>query len=144
MMRCFVRTLAGAFFAGALLWSTAPPARAQATGSISGRVVEAGTGRPLSGAEVFLSGRTRPAVTDDNGEYRITDVPAGAATVRVRLIGYGGMGQELTLQAGQTARADFELARSAIALDEVVVTGQARAVEQRKIAAKVCNVVRRR
>ncbi len=137
MMRCFVRNLIGAFFAGALLWSTAPPALAQGTGSIRGRIVDTRSGRPLRGAEILLAGRNRPVLSDNNGEYALSDVPPGTATIIVRLIGYAGMGQQLTVQSGQTAQANFELARSAISLDEVVVTGQARAVEQRKIAAKV-------
>jgi hypothetical protein len=49
---------------------------------ISGRVVAAATGRPLSRATVRLSGggnpaMTRTVLTDRNGEYDITDLPAG-------------------------------------------------------------------
>lgn len=137
MRRSFVWKLMAGVGLGVLLWALPDVAVAQASGTISGRVIESGSGRPLTGAEIFLEGRSRPAVTDANGEYTISNVPAGPATIRVRLIGYAAAGQTLTMRAGQTVTADFEIARSAISLDEIIVTGQGREVSQRKLTAPV-------
>ncbi|MFW6206247.1 MAG: TonB-dependent receptor domain-containing protein, partial [Gemmatimonadota bacterium] len=63
--------------------------------------------------------------------------PAGEHTVRIQLIGYATQEQQVTVQAGGTATANFEMGLSAIALDELVVTGQGRAREQRELGTQV-------
>ena len=127
------RALWASAFAGALLLLTVAPAWGQATGQIQGRVVEERTGRPLEGARVSVEGSVRRAVTDADGRYTLPNMRVGPVTVRVRIIGYGGMGQTLTVPVGQSATANFALSRSAISLDEIVVTGTGRAVERKKL-----------
>jgi hypothetical protein len=56
----------------------------QGTGSISGRVLTADTGRPVKRARVMVLGGGRAgrgATTDDQGRYTITDLGAGNYTV---------------------------------------------------------------
>ncbi len=117
--------------AAALVALSAPPAVAQ-TGTIEGAVTDAGTGRALDGAMVSIGGRPVPAGAD--GRYRLTDIPVGSVTVRVQLLGYAARDQRVTVRDGQTVVADFALTRAAIQLDELVVTGQGRAVERRSLA----------
>jgi len=50
-------------------------------------------------------------------------VPAGAHTVRARLIGYEAAEQRVSVAAGQTVTADFKLTATPLALNEVVVVG---------------------
>src|SRR5687767_3398583 len=57
-------------------------ARAQATGTVEGRVTEQGSGRPLQGAQVFIAGTTLGTVSVSNGSYRIIGVPARTVEVR--------------------------------------------------------------
>lgn len=140
MIRAFVRTMARLALASATLALLAGPLSAQATGNVQGRVTDAATGRPLEGVQVFLEGRRVPVATDADGRFLLTDVPTGRVTVRARMIGYGTIAQELSVAAVQTATADFELQRAVIQLDQIVVTGTGREVEQRKLAATV-NVV---
>jgi hypothetical protein len=61
------------------------PGRAQsaATGSIEGRVLNTTNGAYLNNARVTVEGTTLQAFTNEFGEYRLSDVPAGAATVRL-------------------------------------------------------------
>src|SRR5262245_66579646 len=62
--------------------------RAQGTGSIEGTVTDAGSGRPLQGARLSISGTQLGATTNDQGTFRITGVPARQIEMRVRMLGY--------------------------------------------------------
>src|SRR5688572_33269158 len=92
------------------------------TGSIAGRVTEEATGAPVAGAQVFLSGTTRGIVTNQQGQFLLTNIPAGPHEVAVSLIGFAQAAQRVTVTPGQTANANFTLKQSAVELGAVVVT----------------------
>jgi outer membrane receptor protein involved in Fe transport len=58
------------------------------SGQIKGRVVDADTRQPMGGATVMLVGTTLGAVTDQNGNYVIKNVPFGSHTLRALFVGY--------------------------------------------------------
>lgn len=91
-------------------------------GSITGVVTEVKTQQPLVAVTVQVEGTHLGALTDDNGRYRITEVPAGAHTVTARRIGYARLSQAVTVVDGQEAHLDFALEPTANVLDQVVVT----------------------
>ena len=109
------------------------PSLAAQTGTIRGTVVEAGVRQPLAGATVTVVGGGRSTVTNAAGEFTISDVPAGRVQVRAARLGYQTAETNVTVAAGQAARADFALASAALALDAVVVTGTAGASSRRQI-----------
>jgi TonB-linked SusC/RagA family outer membrane protein len=127
----------GRWLASALavaLVSLAMPVGAQAqTGTVTGQVVHAETGAPLANAQVVIVGTTRGTLTDSDGNYRITGVRAGSREVRAQLIGYRAVTQAVEVVADQVASADFRLAETAVALDELVVTGVAGETQRRAI-----------
>src|SRR5437763_13659982 len=96
------------------------PLAAQQAGTVSGTVVAAESGAPLSGASVVIVGTARSVLTNEKGEYRLS-VPAGAHAVRARLIGYEPGEQRVSVTAGQTVTADFKLTSTPLSLKEVVV-----------------------
>jgi len=122
MLRDFrpLATLCATVLAGTIAWSS--PADAQATGSIRGRVTIEGINRPISQAQVAVVGMTIGAQTNDQGEYRISSVPAGPRTLRVVRIGFAPSTQQVTVEAGQTVTVDFVIREAPVALDQVVVT----------------------
>ncbi len=130
----FVRALAVLGAMALAAWTA--PAAAQ-TGTIQGSVVETPSQRPLSGAQLVVVGTGLGTITNNAGNYLIQQVPAGTHTVRVQLIGYGTTEQTVTVPAGGTVTANFELGQSAIALDELIVTGQGRARERKQLATTV-------
>ncbi|HEX6939854.1 MAG TPA: SusC/RagA family TonB-linked outer membrane protein [Longimicrobiales bacterium] len=131
----------GVVLALAAIAARAAPLAAQgATGAVTGEVIEATTQRPLAGAQVHIPGTPFGALTNAGGRYLIPGVPAGPVVVRVQMIGYGTVEREVTIQAGQTAQADFELRQSAITLDELVVTGAGVATERRKLGNTVAAI----
>jgi hypothetical protein len=84
----------------------ATPAAAPATGRLSGRVATGDTGRPIKRARVFISAAELPGgramLTDDNGAFDFTDLPAGRYTINASKSGYIQLsyGQRRPLQAG--------------------------------------------
>jgi TonB-linked SusC/RagA family outer membrane protein len=115
---------------------------AQDQGTISGTVTSE-TGQPLEGASVSAAGRG--ALTDADGRYTISGVPAGLQTVRANRIGYTARETPVTVVAGQAATVDFQLAAQAVELEGLVavgygtqkkasVTGSVASVESKELA----------
>lgn len=122
----------GAVVAAAWLLFGASPASAQ-QGAVTGTVTDAGSGNPVSGAQVFVQGTELGTLTSQDGTYRLEGVPTGQQTVNVRLIGYERASQTVNVSAGQAASADFQLTQTALKLQEVVVTGVAGETPQTKL-----------
>jgi TonB-linked SusC/RagA family outer membrane protein len=106
---------------------------AQETGRITGTVTNAANARPLDGAQVSIDGTTLGALANAQGRYLILNAPAGTHTLRVTMIGFGTERQEVTVTAGGSATADFQLSETALALDEIVVTGTAAEVRAKEV-----------
>ncbi len=117
----FGRTLFHALLGG-LLWAAQLSAQ-NPTGTVTGRVVDAATQRPLAGANVVVQGTQRAAVTRADGNFTIGGVPAGTHRVQASQIGYGSQQQSVTVTGGGTATVQFALAAEAVMLDELVAVG---------------------
>jgi TonB-linked SusC/RagA family outer membrane protein len=115
--RRWIRSLPAAAVALAL---TVAPLVAQ-TGTITGVVTDAQTGEALVGAQMVIPGTNIGALTNQTGRYLILNAPVGQIQVRAIIIGFGQQTQTVTVTAGGTATADFQLGVSAIQLEGVVV-----------------------
>lgn len=122
------------------LGASALPLSAQATGTVRGSVRDGVTGRPLQGAQVMIVGTSQGALSNDQGQFLLLNVPVGTQSVRVLYIGYRTDEQTLEVAAGETASLDFQLGQSAISLDEIIVTGTAGATEKRSLGNSVTRV----
>jgi TonB-dependent starch-binding outer membrane protein SusC len=135
------RAVTAAGVVAALVLAPAAHAQGGSGSAIEGTVKDAVSGRPLPNAQVFITGTTIGAATNDAGTYRIANAPVGQSVeVRVRLIGYRADAKTVAVTLGQTARADFTLSQSALQLDQVVVTGTGAAVETKKLGNTVATV----
>jgi TonB-dependent starch-binding outer membrane protein SusC len=114
-----------------------PDLAAQATGTIQGQVVDASTLRPIEAAQISVAGTRVGTLTNAQGRFLLTNVPAGERTVRVQVIGYAQVERGVTVRPNETATVSFELGQTAIQLDEVVVTGQGRARQRRELATTI-------
>ena len=88
--------------------ATLPGVHAQA-GTIEGRVTDAISGLPLSGAQVSVEATSLLTLTNEAGRYRLQNVPAGRRTVSIELIGYAGQRMQVTVAPGQTTVLDIVL-----------------------------------
>lgn len=110
----------------ALFFLAAAPALAQETGTIQGRVTDAGSGEAIPTAMVIAQneqGRVvGTVVTNSEGRYRITASP-GSYRMEVAAIGYGTTeGAMVQVSAGSVATADFQVTRRAFELSPMVVS----------------------
>ena len=115
----------------------AAPAAAQGTGTVRGAVVSQNNQQPLAGAQVSIPGTGLGTLSNSQGQYLIAGVPTGDITIRVQMIGFGIAERTTQVNAGETATVNFQLSETAIALDEIVVTGTAAAVRKKEIGNSV-------
>lgn len=77
---------------------------AQTTGTVRGRVTDAVSGRALSDAQVVIDGTRLGGVSNANGDYTISSVPAGPRSVTIRRIGYQPVTRTVNVGVGASAR----------------------------------------
>ena len=92
--------------------TAAEPAAAPPTGTIEGRVLNADNGQYLNGVRVTVETTNLEVFTDGTGFYRLSQVPAGTATVHVFFTGATPLTRTIPVPAGDTARGDFEISPS--------------------------------
>jgi iron complex outermembrane receptor protein len=107
-------------------------AAAQQTGTLTGTVTST-EGEALTGANVVLDGTQMGTATGADGSYRITDIQPGDYTVRVTFVGYQSVERDLSIQAGATRTANFQLEVAPLQGEGVTVTVGSRA---RDVAAE--------
>jgi TonB-linked SusC/RagA family outer membrane protein len=118
----------------------APDLSAQATGTVQGTVTESGSLRPLPNIQVFVPSVGRGTLTNGQGRFMLVNVPAGQVQIQAQGVGYATARETVNLAAGQTATVALSLQASAIALDEVVVTGAGQATEVKKLGNTVATI----
>jgi hypothetical protein len=67
---------------------------------VSGLLVDGSNGHPLASATVALSGTSLQALSDSQGKYLISGVPAGSYTITASKAGYASSAAALTVVAG--------------------------------------------
>lgn len=102
-----------------LLLVAADPAGAQETAVLRGTVTTS-DGSPVGGARV-LAGDSAIAITEANGSYRLTDLPAGRLTVRIEYLGFETVRTRLRLTAGESRTYSPSLRREAIEVADLLV-----------------------
>ena len=109
-----------------ILWATAlgttltrPLAAQQSVGTIQGTVKTASGGEPLDGVTVQVDGQSRTVITDANGAFRISGVPAGQRTLTVKRLGHHPESRVVGVAAGKVTQAHFSLTQAAFLLSDV-------------------------
>ena len=98
-------------------------ASAQQTGTVAGTVVNVATQQPISGVQVFIVGTQLGTLTNQDGRFIITNVPAGTYELRTMTLGFTrGSWEQVTVAPGATVTVNFELRQAAIELDGIVVS----------------------
>ena len=94
-----------------------PTYSSQQTGKIKGTVTDT-NGETVIGASIVLKGTTNGTITDMDGNFTLSDVPANG-TIQVSFIGY----KTLEVQVKGQTSFNLTLSEDAETLDEVVVVG---------------------
>lgn len=121
-----IRQRIGVLLALMLVVADPAPAHAQPeTGAVRGTVLDATANVGVAGAQVFVAGTVTGTLTDANGAYFLSGVPAGEQVVTVRLIGYRESSKRVTVTAGETVTLDFSVEQAALRQQDLTVTGVA-------------------
>lgn len=117
-----------------------PTISAQETGTVVGTVTDGQSARPLEAVQVYIEGTGLGTLSNSSGRFLIVGVPAGTHTVVAELVGYRSESMTVTVSAGQTAQVDIAVTQTAIALDEIVITGAGIATEKKKLGNTIATV----
>jgi carboxypeptidase family protein/outer membrane beta-barrel protein/TonB-dependent receptor-like protein len=114
-----------------LLAFLATAAAGQDKGSVSGKVIDKKTGHAIPFATVTVLGAQRGGLTDSEGRYMISGVPADTFEVRVQFLGFAPSSKPgVLVTAGRTTVANFELSEIVVREEKVFeVKAERRLVE---------------
>ncbi|HLP08617.1 MAG TPA: TonB-dependent receptor [Opitutaceae bacterium] len=115
----------------------APAAATQGTGTVAGRVADAGTEKYLEGAEIIVVGTSLKASANRDGSFSFSGVPAGEQTLIVNYLGMEEKKVAVTVASGETARVDVKLNPEVIRLEDFTVTGTREGMAQAVVLQKV-------
>jgi len=90
--------------------------------SVTVRVTEVGTNRPIEQAQVAIAGSLIGGLTNPEGRVVIRGVPQGTQTLRILRVGYAEAKRAIQVSPGVDQTIDITLARVAVDLTPVVVT----------------------
>ena len=103
--------------------AAAPDASELQQATVSGRIVDAATLQPLSGAQVTLLDSGLGTLTNAGGGFRLENVPAGTHRLRATMVGYAPAEQEVVVEAGRAVTLELRLEAMAIQLEGIVAVG---------------------
>jgi TonB-dependent receptor len=106
-------------------------AQGTATGSVEGRVLNVGNNRYLNNAKVTVDGTSITTYTNEFGNFRLNNVPAGDVTIRTNYTGLDETVSSVNVSPGKVAVVNVEMtsvarygAEKAVVLDTFTVSGQ--------------------
>ena len=121
-----------------------PRAAAQnAKASITGHIVDV-AGGVLQGAAVSVQPGDNSSVSDDQGQYSVTNLPAGKFTITISYSGFSAFTKDVELTLGQTLSLDAVLkvapADQSISVHEDL-QGEAEQIQVQKTSEDIVNVL---
>lgn len=104
------------------LWTGAALAQQPQYGRIAGQILDAETGRPLTGARIRLQGTRVEVLAGLEGRYSLVDLPPGTHSISVLMVGYASKTVTgIEVPAGGVVRVDVTLQPIAV-VEEFVVS----------------------
>jgi TonB-dependent receptor len=113
-------------------------------GAVAGTVRDAAQG-VLSSALIELQPLGRKVASDDQGQFRITDVPPGEYTLTLSYVGFDSFSTTVKVEAGHTVNVDAVLNVASVS-DQVIVTterlqGEAEAINIERMSDDILQVL---
>jgi len=90
---------------------------------ISGKVIDSKSKEPLIGANILISKTNIGTATNQDGEFKIENIPNSEFTLQVSMIGYKSELMQLTAELANDKPVIIELTPALIEMGTVVVTG---------------------
>lgn len=112
-------------------------------GKISGRVLDAETGDPLCGVDVYIQSLAYGGASNVDGSYFILNLPPGKYEVEASMIGYRiEIRQDVKVYADRTTYLDFLLTIGLIEIDNPIVVVAEEPVIQIDMTSKETRITR--
>jgi len=126
------------------LFGLRPAAAQGGKSTIAGTVKDSGNSA-LIGASIQIASLGRTVASDDQGQFRIPEVPAGEYTITFSYVGFASFSTTARVEAGQTANLDAVL-KVASQVDQVMVTaerlqGEAEAINIERMSDDIVQVL---
>ncbi|MGD1890471.1 MAG: TonB-dependent receptor domain-containing protein [Cyclobacteriaceae bacterium] len=90
-------------------------------GTLCGKVSTGDDGLPF--ASIQLMGTNIGTNADEQGNFRLEDVPVGQQTLKISQVGYQSLTRTVEIKGGQTTQLDIDLNEDLLNLEGVVVSG---------------------
>src|SRR5690606_28270683 len=97
------------------------PPPAPGFGSVTGRVIDDTTQRPIVDVAVSISGTRQQVLTDDNGLFALQGIVPGEQRLELSHLGYGEHGRLVFVRANEALTLEARLSRATIELSPLVV-----------------------
>lgn len=91
------------------------------TANFTGKVASSMTGKPISGARVSIPDIQYGAITDEEGNFTIRELPPGLYDVRVHYLGFSTNQRPIRLRPGRVTNATFLLERDVLEVADLTV-----------------------
>jgi iron complex outermembrane recepter protein len=108
--------------------------------TLSGKITDAKSGEPLSGASVYFPDLRIGGISDDKGLYKIQNIPGGKYLLEISYLGYSSIVETIDLNGD--VQKDFSLISSYIENQVVTVMGVSSATSIKRTPIPV-NIVKR-
>ncbi|MER3317420.1 MAG: TonB-dependent receptor [Allomuricauda sp.] len=89
--------------------------------TLSGKIIDAESSEPLDQVSVYIPQLENGAVTDENGNYTLKNLPEGTYKLVISYIGFETYSTSLQINLGSNLF-DYQMTPSAIEMDEVVLS----------------------
>ena len=106
--------------------------------SLSGKITDNKTGMSLAGVNIYLPDLKTGAISQEDGTYKIENLPSTIVLVQVTFVGYKLIAEKIDLSS--ISMKDFALEESVNELNEVVVTGLSKAAEKNRTSTPIYTI----
>lgn len=93
-------------------------------GTIKGFVYDNDNGEPVSYGTLQLQGTQFGAISDHNGSFIISKIPAGEYVLRITMVGFDNFLDTVTVKSGGTLTKRYYISRSPYSLSAIEVTAE--------------------
>lgn len=91
-------------------------------GILKGEVLDKQTSQPLRGVNIIIEGLKLGTISDESGLFMIKDVPSGAYSIKISLVGYAYQEKKITVTNDEIKTLNFSLDLAEISLSEIKIS----------------------
>lgn len=111
-----------------------------AQGVLKGKITNPINNEPVAFANILILDTELGAISDENGSYEITNIPAGLYNVRASFVGFKTVtNYEVRITLAKAVQLDIEMSEDASELSEVVVSSEFSRSEETPLSVRKLN-----